>query len=425
MPTFKTLVRSFQDVLQGRSRKRKEDMIRQEVEADAISPQNHTLTANDNLQHRTARPLVYQPLDPVEMQFRLLTLRRPLRSRSHWTFTNTLMAGNLSTYSMYDCPPYIALSYEWGEESEEVYEVAFATGSIRIRKNLWLLLEILSQTCFRTGSGEAAPRHVWVDQICINQCDDRERSNQVQLMGLIYRHAGSVVAWPGYILEYHRPSYSGEPFLADVLKFLQSRYWGRLWIIQELILPNKVQFLYGVVNQNRFGEIDLCESAEFKLWEDLIAEVSRNGAMLAQADRHFKGLVTHRGQGSRDRPLTLSAAISQYSDSDCLDPRDKVFGLLGIVQQEQRVEVDYKLTTKEVFDITITAVLTSEYNATNRPDHEYEIIFLLLARDMGLEQFGEENISALLYKYRQSQKTTQSLDSGQAISAQRRRNSYG
>jgi heterokaryon incompatibility protein (HET) len=37
----------------------------------------------------------------------------------------------------------------------------------------------------------------WVDAICINQEDSRERSQQVKLMAAIYRSALSVCAWLG------------------------------------------------------------------------------------------------------------------------------------------------------------------------------------------------------------------------------------
>ncbi|KAF1977656.1 HET-domain-containing protein, partial [Bimuria novae-zelandiae CBS 107.79] len=40
-------------------------------------------------------------------------------------------------------------------------------------------------------------RVLWVDQMCINQADDQERSSQVQLMGFIYSAAKKVIIWLG------------------------------------------------------------------------------------------------------------------------------------------------------------------------------------------------------------------------------------
>jgi hypothetical protein len=38
---------------------------------------------------------------------------------------------------------------------------------------------------------------LWVDAICINQGDVKERAHQVQMMGLAYNKAKNVIAWLG------------------------------------------------------------------------------------------------------------------------------------------------------------------------------------------------------------------------------------
>lgn len=40
-------------------------------------------------------------------------------------------------------------------------------------------------------------RALWIDALCINQKDEREKSLQVGMMGSIYRHAGRVLIWLG------------------------------------------------------------------------------------------------------------------------------------------------------------------------------------------------------------------------------------
>jgi hypothetical protein len=44
---------------------------------------------------------------------------------------------------------------------------------------------------------ELEARLLWIDALCINQCDDHEKSLQLAMMGKIYCQAGSVVAWLG------------------------------------------------------------------------------------------------------------------------------------------------------------------------------------------------------------------------------------
>ena len=40
-------------------------------------------------------------------------------------------------------------------------------------------------------------RRLWADQICINQKDMKERSQQVQFMNTIYKNASEVLVWLG------------------------------------------------------------------------------------------------------------------------------------------------------------------------------------------------------------------------------------
>jgi len=87
--------------------------------------------------------------------------------------------------------------------------------------------------------------------------------------------------------------------------------------------------------------------------------------------------------------------------------------------------VDYSLTVLEVFETAITKALTTESNATNGLDQAYEIIFSMLAQDMGLAKSGQESMSALLDKYRQPQESKQYPHHDQTISAVRRTNSFG
>ena len=83
---------------------------------------------------------------------------------------------------------YEALSYVWGSISTS--ESLRCDGrTISITPNLRDALLKL----------RLARRHraLWVDQICINQSDKDEKSNQVALMGRIYRMAVQVIAWSG------------------------------------------------------------------------------------------------------------------------------------------------------------------------------------------------------------------------------------
>jgi hypothetical protein len=85
-------------------------------------------------------------------------------------------------------PSYEALSYTWGKYSPGVY-IRCGDMHIKIRPNLYAALKQLRRP--------NSHRMLWVDSVCINQCDLGERSSQVLLMRHIYRGAASVPVWIG------------------------------------------------------------------------------------------------------------------------------------------------------------------------------------------------------------------------------------
>jgi hypothetical protein len=98
--------------------------------------------------------------------------------------------------------PYVALSYCWGDV-EDTVEIMLHSSSpndacsqrqepvhapFRITRNLFIALQALRN---------ANRQYLWIDALCINQQDPREKTHQVQLMGKIYSSADWVVAWLG------------------------------------------------------------------------------------------------------------------------------------------------------------------------------------------------------------------------------------
>jgi hypothetical protein len=83
---------------------------------------------------------------------------------------------------------YVALSYSWGSESKP--------------ESLHLPSEEVMKLTANCAAGLRALRNdllqlCWVDAICIDQNSEEERSQQVRIMGYIYKHAGRVCVWLG------------------------------------------------------------------------------------------------------------------------------------------------------------------------------------------------------------------------------------
>ncbi|KAF2023661.1 HET-domain-containing protein, partial [Setomelanomma holmii] len=62
-----------------------------------------------------------------------------------------------------------------------------AKKTLKLRENVAEMLECLQQA--------TSIRRLWIDAICINQKDDREKSFQVQQMGNIYAGATQVIIY--------------------------------------------------------------------------------------------------------------------------------------------------------------------------------------------------------------------------------------
>ncbi|KAF2185522.1 HET-domain-containing protein, partial [Zopfia rhizophila CBS 207.26] len=89
-------------------------------------------------------------------------------------------------HELSSCPPYIALSYTWGQPTQIVDPTlrVFTQESSSTLKT-WADL-----------SG-GKPELYWIDALCINQDDKDERSVQVVLMGSIYKQATVCLVWLG------------------------------------------------------------------------------------------------------------------------------------------------------------------------------------------------------------------------------------
>lgn len=175
--------------------------------------------------------------------------------------------------------------------------------------------------------------------MCINQQSVEERNHQVLLIGKVYAGARKVIVWLGHgdmaisqlFCRLNRTN--GSPFFVDgprdsqrlfeaVVAIVSFRYWSRLWITQELLLARSIQLVYGHVNL---------------AWDDLWLGVEELVPNLPQT---IKGSAAqkHREQrailkSSKERALRdTSELVHEYSSAECTDIRDRVIGILSLVE---------------------------------------------------------------------------------------------
>lgn len=157
--------------------------------------------------------------------------------------------------------------------------------------------------------------YMWVDQLCINQKDVREKGHQVAMMKHVYTKTANVIVWLDPRFGPDRGHLVGHP------------YWMRLWVVQELLLSPTRTIFYG--NKELKGNDPISGGDEWVL--------ATTDAMNLWMD--FSRVFTHR--------TLLGHYITKYGAHACKDPRDKVYGLLALV--ETSIEVDYSKSVEQVF----------------------------------------------------------------------------
>lgn len=174
-------------------------------------------------------------------------------------------------------PPYETLSYVWGSDDRNG-TVTLKNGKfLPITEPLKEALAFVERQCL-TGTG-----YLWVDQICIDQDDRNERSQQVKLMGQIYTSCSRVLIWLGRMtrldtelssaddLEQRQSPkdtlmpkvsimrhlvhglrkvtrYGGSSTGNVWLEILHSEWFQRAWVFQEVVLPPSAQFILATMS---------------------------------------------------------------------------------------------------------------------------------------------------------------------------------
>jgi hypothetical protein len=130
---------------------------------------------------------------------------------------------------------YEALSYVWGSE-DTPQSIIIDNHELAVTQNLYIALLHLRD--------REIPRIIWIDAVCINQADEKEKEHQIQFMPIIYAKASRVIVWLGeakddsdQAVESIRlgseksvnPSNTG-PFQQPILQLLKRPWFHRIWV---------------------------------------------------------------------------------------------------------------------------------------------------------------------------------------------------
>lgn len=130
---------------------------------------------------------------------------------------------------------YEALSYVWGNADKPCC-ININNQCLKITQNLYRALLHLRNNTFSLI--------IWIDAICINQDDEREKERQIPLMAEIYAKASCVVVWLGdaeddgdraleaihLVGEISIKALNAELRQQAIPQLLQRQYFRRIWV---------------------------------------------------------------------------------------------------------------------------------------------------------------------------------------------------
>ncbi|KAI0896325.1 heterokaryon incompatibility protein-domain-containing protein [Annulohypoxylon nitens] len=332
---------------------------------------------------KSANNVNYEPLPTDGSQIRLATILPGQKHKkvkctvSKFPFTKDSDGGL----------EYEALSYVWGE--------ATVTSSITLNGKPFQVTTNL-ENALRALRFPKKKRVVWIDAICINQTSIPERNQEVRRMGEIYSRAKNVIVWLGLIDEpdniHHiddgrvsnklrglldtladlKPEdaeaaavvldRTGDPFYAlQLLHNFFSRPWfNRIWVLQEIALAKMATIVYGdmSISWDRFEQaLDAMRRLQLGRYTHLWR---LSGATRADSIWRCRMRTRSYETEGKSSPLHLELAdyLWQTRFYERTEPRDRLFGILGLVKSDMRgeklLEIDYMKPITDVFrDLSI------------------------------------------------------------------------
>ncbi|KAI4862762.1 HET-domain-containing protein [Hypoxylon rubiginosum] len=254
--------------------------------------------------------------------------------------------GELDLIDLVFCPSFEALSYTWADENDD----SAKSQSIFIGP-FWDIIPI-TVNCDSALRLLLAKGHldIWVDSICINQQDPRERSHQVSIMRDIYSKATQVLVYLGHADTYSDSAMemlsklsqqnSDDPVLiicdetsTGLTHLFERRYFFRKWVLQEIAMAKRVTLYCGNKSMS---------------WASFNTLRIPSGYI-----RRVPWLLQYSQEGAAPltNPTELLHLLNAASGCAASDPRDHIYAVLGLLRDGnfEGLVPDYTLSTEQVY----------------------------------------------------------------------------
>ncbi|KAF7193482.1 Heterokaryon incompatibility protein 6, OR allele [Pseudocercospora fuligena] len=251
---------------------------------------------------------------------------------------------------------YEALSYTWGSPKNPIAIAVAQEDYYRTVKVTRNCAEALDALRLRDR-----PRLLWIDAMCINQKDEKEKSAQVSLMASIYRDAFRVTAWLGPALEDTKVAFDwirkvnthvslnpqtnelsplsddcrwmqpggyaliDEDEVCALARLLSHPWFERVWIWQEI----RLGYSRAVLKCGKFeiAWAAFCAADRYGIGKTFKGPSHKT--LLSRSDTYVRRL--------RDiRPRSILPLLDFMRSSKCRDRRDRLFAVRDMVYPDSK-----------------------------------------------------------------------------------------
>ncbi|KAM0471207.1 hypothetical protein ACHAPX_009550 [Trichoderma viride] len=293
----------------------------------------------------------------------------------------SLQIGSLASADIEQLPPYEAVSYVWGSGSRQ-YELT-CDGAVLP------LTQSISDALNRVRLPDQ-PRRLWADQVCINQDDIPERSQQVKLMNLVYRNAKRVLVWLGrdpdgvaeeagrtirhldgvfrdekaheefkLAHEENLALQSSEPWV-PLAKLTKLPWFQRIWIVQE-IGTNAPASLYWGDTEIDWDTLSHVAAILNERYYHLRTRFLLNTSSIRYLHNRFVEPDTEYGHDHNRGNFAYELHRARHLLGN--DPRDHIYAFLGHYsiskagKELQSLTVDYSKSVRDIYiDVAVRAL---------------------------------------------------------------------
>lgn len=338
---------------------------------------------------------------PLKCRLETTDLMHVVQSGVHAKLREEAEQASDDTMFERDSMAFEALSYTWGSPEHDSNIILDDDRVLPITANLSAFLHYRRE--------KDHPVRLWVDAVCINQNDTKERNRQVSSMNMLYAAAPLLTIWLGppdtesdAAMRELRKLSGGHPYqklhtmergvFVAIEKLLSRDWWTRVWIIQEL--------RFGADYSERGNTLVMCGQECIK-WPSLI---------LACARLELSGRDWRRGSPKVDNALRLDALarssfltpevslqeyqtynitrlfrnVIEFRPFKATDPKDKIFALSGMILSAEypgpAMPVLYEFSKEEIYsvfaatvmkltnDLSVLSHSQKQLNSINLPD---------------------------------------------------------